>query len=138
MEMLPPEGLVPETFLFFFRMQKRIARNTKRTPNTEPRMIPAIVPAAKPLSGPDESPPESRAGPLGPGRLRLPRDLPGGGEVNGGGGGAGPLSNEFPSELLRYCDAKLRFGKNTIDVSKIQKERWTLIYYMKLGIELSS
>lgn len=67
--------------------------------------MPIIRPAASaflfPLSGLDDWPPDPYGESAHGGEwLRLLCGLPGGGEVYGGGGGAGPLSNEFPSYLF--------------------------------------
>lgn len=48
-------------------------------------------------------------------RVRLLRDLPGGGEVYGGSGGAGPLSKELPSYLF-YNNSKVEHMKKSLKI----------------------
>ena len=81
-------------------MQKTRSSTTKAT-NTEPRIMPTIAPIDNPLSELDDPPLEFCAdGAWDPEWVRLVADFPWGGGVYGGGGGAGPLSNEFPSYLF--------------------------------------
>lgn len=101
-ERLAPEGLAPVTFRLLLRMQIKRARNTMAATDTDPRMIPTKAPTANPFSEWDVALPESCVCVPGPEWFRLLWDLPWGGEVYGGGGGAGPLSNEFPSYLFLF------------------------------------
>lgn len=79
-------------------MQKQRASITRATRSEAPRTRPTIAPADSPLSELDVSSSAAFRG-REPGRVRLLRGFPEGGEVYGGGGGAGPLSKEFPSYL---------------------------------------
>jgi hypothetical protein len=82
-------------------MQKTRASSAMRTRTTEPRATPTIAPTDIPLSDSDGWPSEDEVlGAPDPGWVRFLWDLPEGGEVYGGGGGAGPLSKEFPLYLI--------------------------------------
>lgn len=63
--------------------------------------MPIIGPTFDPflLASPDFGTLDSGVWPAGGACLLLFRDLPGGGEVYGGSGGAGPFANAFPSYL---------------------------------------
>lgn len=92
-------------FCVFFplRRQKRSTSITKSMTNPEPKLMPKIVPMLSffPLLVFDDGVPDPVCVRDGGERVRLLRALPGGGAVYGGGGGAGPLSNEFPSYLFQ-------------------------------------
>lgn len=73
-----------------------------RVADTEPRIIPTKAPTFTPSSEWDASWTASGVCVPDPERVRLLWDLPKGGSVFGGGGGAGPLSNEFPLYLIWF------------------------------------
>lgn len=100
-ERLEPEAPRPVSFPLFFRMQMTRTISAMRATDTEPRIIPTKAPTDNPSSEWD-SLSESGGCVPDPEWLRLLWDLPWGGGVCGGGGGAGPLSNEFPSYLFYF------------------------------------
>lgn len=101
---LPVEGLVAISLPLPLRKQNTSATRAKRIAREDPRAMPTIAPVVNPFF---LSPFSGDGGPSEPGLvrelggewLRLWRDLPGGGAVYGGGGGAGPFAKEFPSYL---------------------------------------
>lgn len=97
---LPEEGLAAISLPLPLRKQNTSATRAKRTAREDPRTMPMIAPVVNPFflspfSGLEPGLVRERGGE----RLRLLRDLPGGGGVYGGGGGAGPFAKEFPSYL---------------------------------------
>lgn len=108
---LPVEALL--LFSLFFRMQKTRVRSAQRPTNEAPTIMPIIGPFPKlsllslPLLVDCLSEPCGVCAP-DPEWLLLLRVLPGGGDVYGGGGGAGPFANEFPSYLF-YCKCFKRY-----------------------------
>lgn len=100
-ERLPLEGLATLPSLLFLRMQKARASKRTRATKTEPTMIPTKAPTVNPFFDSDDLPSVLCGCVPDPERLRLLLDLPGGGGLYSGGGGAGPLSKEFPSYLYQ-------------------------------------
>lgn len=111
-------------FSFFpFRMQKTRVRSAKTPTNEAPTIMPIIGPFPKlsllssPLLVDRLSEPCGVCAPDLEWLLSL-RVLPGGGDVYGGGGGAGPFANEFPSYLF-YCKSFKRYVQH-LNFEKIQ------------------
>lgn len=101
---LPVEGLAAISLSLPLRMQNTSAARAKRITKEDPRAMPMIAPVVNlffslPFSGDGWPSEPGLVRELGGEWVRLLRDLPGGGAVYGGGGGAGPFAKEFPSYL---------------------------------------
>lgn len=132
------DSLLASSVLFWaLHMQHNRSRNTHKTATIDPAIMPTSGPVPRPcflllwtvwLSEPLGASP----GPWG--CLGRFRGLWGGGGIKGGGGGAGPLANEFPSSLRLHLQ------------KAIKTQHWQFPYksevrlgtYVTSGMELNS